>query len=73
MTIRSGDRALAHFTVGRTFEQTMVFPADAFRQSESTITIESSAWYVPAETRWRSRDRRRLALKLFECVVTPIS
>jgi hypothetical protein len=73
VTIRSSDRALAHFTVGRTFEQTVVFPADAFRQSESTITIESSAWYVPAETRWRSRDRRRLALKLFECTVTSIS
>jgi hypothetical protein len=73
VTVRSGDRALARLTVGRTFEQTVVFPADAFRQSESTITLESSAWYVPAETRWRSRDRRRLALKLFECTITPIS
>jgi hypothetical protein len=73
VTIRSGDRALARLTVGKTFEQTVVFPADAFRQSESTITLESSAWYVPAETRWRSRDRRRLALRLFECTVTPIS
>jgi hypothetical protein len=73
VTVRSSGRALAHFTVGRTFEQTIILPADAFGQPESTITLESSAWYVPAETRWRSRDRRRLALKLFECTVTPIS
>jgi len=73
VTVRSGDRALAHITVGRTFEQTMVLPADAFRQPESTITLESTAWYVPAEKHWRSRDRRRLALKLFECTLTPVS
>jgi hypothetical protein len=73
VTVRSGDRALAHFTLGKTFEQTVVLPADAFGQSESTIALESSAWYVPAETRWRSHDRRRLALKLFECTLTPVS
>ena len=73
MTVRSGERALARFDVGKSFARTVVLPADAFGQAETTITLESSAWYVPAETRWRSRDRRRLALKLFECTLTPVS
>jgi hypothetical protein len=37
------------------------------------VTIESSHFYVPAETRWRSRDRRKLGLKLLECSISPIS
>jgi hypothetical protein len=37
------------------------------------VSIESSAWYVPADTRWRSGDRRKLALKLYDCRVTPVS
>jgi hypothetical protein len=73
VTVRSGGRALAQFDVGESFDRTVILPADAFREPETTITLESSAWYVPAETRWRSRDRRRLALKIFECTLTPVS
>jgi len=73
VTVRSADRVLAQFDVGQSFERTVVLPADAFAQPETTITLESSVSYVPAETQWRSRDRRRLALKLFECTLTPVS
>jgi hypothetical protein len=51
----------------------VVLPADAASGSELQIAIHSSAWSVPAERAWRSADRRRLALKVFECVVTPVS
>jgi hypothetical protein len=73
VTIRVGDRVLAQFDVGASFERTALLPADAFSGPESTIVIESSAWYVPAEKRWRSGDRRRLALKLSECRLAPVS
>ena len=73
VTVRSTDRVLALFDVGQAFERTVVLPADALTQPETTITIESSVSYVPAETERRSRDRRRLALKLFECTLTPVS
>ncbi len=61
------------FDVGRSFTRTVLIPATSLPGPEDTITIETSAWYVPAEKRWRSRDRRRLGLKLFECRVTPAS
>jgi hypothetical protein len=73
VVIRAGNAVAAAFDVGRTFSRTVLIPAAALPGPESTITIESSAWYVPAEKRWRSRDRRRLGLKLFECTVTPAS
>jgi hypothetical protein len=73
VTVRRGERVLARFDVGKSFTRTAILPADAFGDRDSTITLESSAWYIPAEKRWRSRDRRRLALKLYECVLTPVS
>jgi hypothetical protein len=73
VTVRSGERVLAQFEVGESFARTVILPADAFGQLETTIALESSVSFVPAETRWRSRDRRRLALKLYECTLTPVS
>jgi hypothetical protein len=73
VTVRSGERVLAQFDVGKSFARTVILPAGAFGASETTIALESSASFVPAETRWRSRDRRRLALKLYECTLTPVS
>jgi hypothetical protein len=73
ITIRAGDRIASEFDVGRSFVRTTIIPAEMLRSAETTLTIESSASYVPAESRWRSRDRRRLGLKLYECLVTPVS
>jgi hypothetical protein len=73
VTVRAGDATAAAFDVGRTFSRTVVIPAALLPGSENVITIESSAWYVPAEKRWRSQDRRRLGLKLYECSITPAS
>jgi len=73
VVVRAGNSVAAAFDVGRAFSRTVLIPAALLPGPESTITIESSAWYVPAEKRWRSSDRRRLGLKLFECTVTPAS
>jgi hypothetical protein len=73
VTVRVGGQAAAAFDVGREFERTVIIPAGLLGTGESVVAIESSAWYVPAETRWRSADRRKLALKLYECRLTPVS
>lgn len=73
VTVRAGERVVAQFDVGQRFSRTVLVPADALAAEETIVSIESSASYVPAETRWRSRDRRRLGLKLFECRLTPAS
>lgn len=73
VVVRAGDRVVAEFEVGRTFTRTVLIPAEAVAGEEIALTVTSSASYVPAETRWRSQDRRRLGLKLFECRVTQAS
>jgi hypothetical protein len=73
LVVRAGDRVVAEFDVDRTFQRTIVIPAEAFAAPETALVIESSAFYVPAEARWRSADRRRLALKLYECRVAAAS
>jgi hypothetical protein len=73
VVVRAGNAVAASFDVGRTFSRTVLIPAALLPGPDDVITVESSAWYVPAEKRWRSRDRRRLGLKLFECTVTPAS
>ena len=73
VTIRAGDAVAAEFDVEQTFSRTIVIPGTLLTAPETTLTIESSAYYVPAETRWRSQDRRRLGLKLYECSISPAS
>lgn len=73
VVIRAGERIIAEETVGRWFIVTATIPADAVAQDESTITIETDRSFVPADTRWRSQDRRRLGLKIYECEITPAS
>lgn len=73
VTVRVGDRVVSTFEVGRTFSRTVLVPSEVLQSEETLLTIESSASYVPAESRWRSQDRRRLALRLFECRVSPAS
>ena len=73
VTVRANGVIAAQFDVPTPFSRTVLVPAALVTTPESVLTIESSAWYVPADTRWRSRDHRRLGLKLFECAVTPAS
>jgi hypothetical protein len=73
VTIRAGDAIAAAFDVDRTFSRTVLIPKALVAGRETVLTIESSAFYVPAEIRWRSQDRRRLGLKLLECSLSPVS
>jgi hypothetical protein len=73
VVVRAANAVAAEFDVGRSFARIVIIPSALLPGPEDTITIETSAWYVPAERRWRSRDRRRLGLKLFECSITPAS
>lgn len=73
VTIRAGEKVAAEFDVDRTFSRTIVIPVDLLKEPETLLTIESSAFYIPADTQWRSGDRRRLGLKLVECRISPAS
>lgn len=73
VTVRAGDRVAAEFDVARTFSRTIMIPAELVSGPEVVLTIESSAFYVPADVKWRSADRRRLGLKLFECRISRAS
>jgi hypothetical protein len=68
--IRAGGQILDEREVGNTFSVSVGIPAALFDAGETSVTIETNQTYVPAERRWRSRDRRRLGLKIFDCRVT---
>lgn len=72
VVVRVGDRIIAEQDIGRSFAIRATIPAAVFGPGESTITIETNRTYVPAERRWsRSRDQRRLGLKISQCEITP--
>jgi hypothetical protein len=73
VTVKVGDATAATFEIGKTFSRTVLIPRNLLTAPETSVVIESSAHYVPAETRWRSQDRRTLGLKLFECSLSPVS
>jgi hypothetical protein len=73
VVVRVGDRILADQQVGRSFAMNVNVPGGIVGPAEQAITIETSAWYIPAETRWRSRDRRHLGLKIYSCRLVPVS
>jgi hypothetical protein len=73
VTVRAGDKVAAEFDVGRSFTRTVMISRDLLSLPESLLTVESGHYYVPAETKWRSQDRRKLGLKLFDCSLSPTS
>lgn len=73
ITIKVGDAIVSEADVPKQFSLTALIPQRVLTEPESVVTIESSAFYVPADSRWRSRDRRTLGLKLLECTLSPVS
>lgn len=71
--VRVGDRILAREDVGATLAMSIGIPAEIVSGREATITIETDQFQVPAEQSRRSTDRRHLALRVFECRITPAS
>ncbi len=73
VVIKAGDRVVSEHDIGTTFSIDSKVPAGLVSGEELTVTIETSAWYIPAERRWRSRDKRHLGLKIYSCVFVPVS
>jgi hypothetical protein len=73
VTIRIGDRLVAEQQVDRVFTMSATIPSGLLTEAESSLTIETSAWYVPANARRRSRDQRHLGLKIYSFQLVPAS
>jgi hypothetical protein len=71
--VRVGDKVLTEQNVGSSFAFSTRVPPEALAGGQAVITIETDQTYVPAERRFRSRDRRRLGLKIYDCVLRPTS
>ncbi len=68
LRIRVGDRVVAEWTVGRTFSVDAMIPA----ATEAEIVVETDQFFVPAERSRRTQDRRRLALRVYDCQIKPV-
>jgi hypothetical protein len=73
LTVRADDRIVASTHVGGAFVVNASVPAGALMAEESAVTIETDGSFIPADTRWRSHDRRRLGLKILDLEITPAS
>jgi hypothetical protein len=73
VTVTVGGRILARWTVGHEFRVSARIPADALAGDQTEIAVETDQFFVPAERSWRTRDRRRLGLRVFDCQLTPVS
>jgi hypothetical protein len=73
LTIRADDRIFASSRVGRVFFVNASIPAGVLTAEENVLTIETDGSFIPAATRWRSQDRRRLGLKILTLEITPAS
>jgi len=73
VVVRAGGRVVAEQSVGKTFAFQVRIPAELITGNETTVTIETDQMYVPAERSRRTRDRRHLGLRVFECDVRPAS
>jgi hypothetical protein len=71
--ISAGGRLIAEQTLSSTFLVQASVPAELVAGAENNITIETDQIFVPADRRRRSRDRRRLGLRVFFCELKPAS
>jgi hypothetical protein len=73
LTVRAGDTVVASERVGAAFAVDAAIPASVLGTGDSVVIIETDGAFVPADTRWRTQDRRRLGVKILECRITPAS
>jgi hypothetical protein len=73
VVVRAGGQVVAQQVVSSDFSIETRIPADLVRDDESAVTIETDQTFAPAERSWRSRDQRRLGLRVFACEVRPAS
>lgn len=72
VVVRAGDRVLSEHDVRKEFTLDVAIPPDVVTaDGETSITLETDQWYVPAEANWRpTQDRRHLGLRVFELTLT---
>jgi hypothetical protein len=73
IVVRAGGRVVVDEPLERAFSIRVAIPASLVAGQDDTISIETNQTHIPAEESWRSPDRRRLGLKVYECRITPVS
>jgi hypothetical protein len=69
--IRVGDRIVGELRPDADFEWAVTVPADAIRNGEGAIEIETDRIYLPGQAEGTS-DARQLGLRFFEIAVNPV-
>jgi hypothetical protein len=67
LVVRVGGRILRDEMLSSDFSIDAVVPPELMTEPVGTITVETDQIYVPAERSRRTRDRRRLGLRVFKC------
>ncbi len=70
--IRAGDRIVGELRPDADFEWSVTVPADAIRNGEGAIEIETDRIYLPGQAEGTS-DARQLGLRFFEISVNPVT
>jgi hypothetical protein len=74
VVLRVGDTVLSAQDVGKSFSIAAVLPARLLESGQAVVIVETDQTSMPAERRFsRSRDRRPLGLKVFDCRIIPVS
>ena len=67
VVVRAGGKVVAAQALWKDFALHVRIPAELVSGDESAVTIETDQMYVPSERSRRTRDRRHLGLRVFEC------
>jgi hypothetical protein len=70
--IRAGDRIVGELRPDADFEWSVKVPADAIRNGEGAIEIETDRIYLPGQAEG-TPDARQLGLRFFEIAVNPVT
>ena len=73
ITVRVGDRVVMQSDVNRVFSVQADIAADLLTGDETAVSVESDQFFVPAERSRRTRDRRHLALRVYDLQLKPAS
>jgi hypothetical protein len=68
----AGDRIVGELRPDADFEWAVNVPADAIRNGDGAIVIETDRIYLPGQAEGTS-DARQLGLRLFEITVHPVT
>jgi hypothetical protein len=71
--LRAGTRVVVDEPVEQDFSIHVRIPADLLAGPDPTLVLETDQTYVAAEEEWRSSDRRRLGIRIYEWRLTPAS